>query len=337
MTTALSIVIVNWNGVALLARCLSALLPQLAAADEVIVVDNGSHDGSVAWLNTTHPALTCIALPTNLGFSGGNNAALAHCKNPWIFLLNNDAFVEPDAMQSLRDAARDAGGRVGAISATMVFAHAPDLIASNGILLRRDGVALDHGMTEPVSGLSQELFAVAGASGGAVLLRRAMIDDIGLFPDDFFNYLEDVDLAWRALLRGWQTLSCPQAIVLHVYSATSGQGSPFKQRLLGRNRWRTLIRCLPSALWRRYWASVLRYECAAMIGLALHGAWSGIAGRFSNIAELPLLLQQRHTIQSRRIASLADIDAWLAPAPWPWTEVQTIRRLAAIIAARRTQ
>ena len=334
---ALSIVIVNWNGVALLARCLDALIPQLDPADQIIVVDNGSHDGSVEWLRHTHPTIPCIALPANIGFSGGNNAALPQCSNPWIFLLNNDAYVEPGAVAALRAAADRAGEQVGAISATMVFAHAPDLIASNGILLRRDGVALDHAMTEPVSGLAQDLFAVAGASGGAVLLRRAMIDDIGLFPDDFFNYLEDVDLAWRALLRGWQTLSCPHAIVLHVYSATSGQGSPFKQRLLGRNRWRTLLRCLPSALWRRHWASIVCYELAALLGLALHGAWSGIAGRFSTLSELPLLLRQRQAIQARRTASIAAIDAWLAPAPWPWDELQTIRRLTAIIAARRTQ
>ena len=337
MTLPLSIIIVNWNGVALLARCLDALIPQLDSDDQIIVVDNGSADTSVAWLAATHPTIQCIPLPTNHGFSGGNNAALSYCTHPWLFLLNNDAFVEPDAIAALRAVAAAAEPQVGAISATLVFAHAPDLIASNGILLRRDGVALDHAMTEPVSGLPQAPFAVAGASGGAVLLRRAMIDDIGLFPDDFFNYLEDVDLAWRALLRGWQTLSCPQAIVLHIYSATSGQGSPFKQRLLGRNRWRTLIRCLPDALWRRHWASIVRYELAAMVGLALQGAWSGIAGRFSNIPELPLLIRQRHTIQAQRTAPIARIDAWLAPAPWPWDELQTIRRLTAIIAARRTQ
>lgn len=337
MTTPLSIVIVNWNGVALLSRCLDALLPQLEPTDEVVVVDNGSQDNSVAWLTTTHPTIQCIPLPTNVGFSGGNNAALPHCTRPWIFLLNNDAYVEPGAVDALRTVATGASAQVGAISATLVFAHAPDLIASNGILLRRDGVALDHGMTEPVSSLPQKEFAVAGASGGAVLLRRAMIDDIGFFPDDFFNYLEDVDLAWRALLRGWQTLSCPHAIVLHVYSATSGQGSPFKHHLLGRNRWRTLIRCLPGALWRRHWTSIVRYELAAMVGLALQGAWSGISGRFSNIRELPLLLRQRQTIQARQTAPIASIDAWLAPAPWPWDERQTIRRLTAIIAARRTQ
>jgi GT2 family glycosyltransferase len=336
MTDLLSIVIVNWNGCALLQRCLAALVPQLVVGDQVIVVDNGSHDDSVTWLKTTHPNITCIALPTNIGFSGGNNAALPACTNPWIFLLNNDAFVEPGALAALR-AASVCEDRVGAISATMVFDHAPDLIASNGIVLRRDGVALDHGMTDPVRDLPAQPFAVTGASGGAVLLRRTMIDDIGLFPDDFFNYLEDVDLAWRAILRGWQTLSCPTAHIRHVYSATSGQGSPFKQRLLGRNRWRTLIRCLPPALWWRLWHHILAYELAACAGLAWNGAWSGIAGRFSNIRDIPVLLSQRHEIQRRRTVSDRAIEAFLVPAPWPWHELQNIRRLAAVLAARRTQ
>ena len=336
MTDALSIIIVNWNGCALLQRCLTALVPQLAVGDQVIVVDNGSHDASVSWLKTNHPDITCIALPTNRGFSGGNNAALAVCTNPWIFLLNNDAFVEPGAVAALR-AATACADRVGAISATMVFDHAPELIASNGIVLRRDGVALDHGMTEPVRDLPADPFAVTGASGGAVLLRRTMVDDIGLFPDDFFNYLEDVDLAWRAILRGWQTLSCPAARIRHVYSATSGQGSPFKHRLLGRNRWRTLIRCLPTALWWRLWHHILAYEVAACVGLAIQGAWSGIAGRFSNISDVPVLLSQRHDIQRQRTVPDGTIEALLAPAPWPWHELQNIRRLAAVMAARRTQ
>ena len=336
MTSPLSIIIVNWNGHALLQRCLTALVPQLLDDDQVIVVDNGSHDESIAWLKTTHPTITCIALPTNRGFSGGNNAALSVCSNPWIFLLNNDAFVEPGAVAALR-AATVCDDRIGAISATLVFDHAPDLIASNGIVLRRDGVALDHGMTEPVNALPTHPFAVTGASGGAVVLRRTMVDDIGLFPDDFFNYLEDVDLAWRAILRGWQTLSCPAARIRHVYSATSGQGSSFKQRLLGRNRWRTMIRCLPTALWWRLWHHILAYELAACIALAIQGSWSGIAGRFSNIADVPVLLTQRRAIQHRRTAPDTVIEALLAPAPWPWQELQNIRRLAAVMAARRTQ
>lgn len=332
----ISVIIVNWNGAALLARCLAALLPQVSESDQVIVVDNGSTDGSVPWLAATHPHVMCIALPQNEGFSGGNNAAFPHCQHEWILLLNNDAFVEPGAIAALTGAI-GSDERLGAIAATLVFDHAPDLVASNGIVLRDDGVALDHDMTVPTAALPDVPFPVAGVSGGAALLRRSMVADIGLFPTDFFNYLEDVDLAWRMLLRGWQSLSCPGARIRHVYSATSGEGSPFKQRLLGRNRWRTLIRCMPTALVWRHLLVILRYEIAAQLALALAGQWAGIGGRWTNLFDLPELLRQRTEIQARRTAAIAAIDRWLVPAPWPWEERRQIRRLATIMAARQTK
>lgn len=332
---ALSVVIVNWNGRTLLARCLAALLPQLTTVDQVIVVDNGSHDDSVAWLRQHHPDVMCLALAENTGFSGGNNAALPLCTHEWLFLLNNDAFVEPGAVAALT-ACIGSDPRLGAIAATLVFDHAPDLVASNGITLRHDGVALDHDMTKPVAALPATPFAVAGVSGGAALLRRAMIDDVGLFPADFFNYLEDVDLAWRMRLRGWQSLSCPTAVIRHVYSATSGQGSAFKHRLLGRNRWRTLIRCLPDAQWRRHWPVIVRYELSACLVLLLRGQWAGVWGRLTNLGDLATLRVQRAAIQSHKTATSAEIEHWLAPAPWPWEEYRELRRLDTIMAERRT-
>ena len=331
---AISIVIVNWNGRHLLARCLAYLEVAIAATDQVIVVDNGSHDGSVAWLHAEFPWVEVIALPANRGFAGGNNAALADCRHDWILLINNDAFVAPDAIMQLRQVAATCPPTTGAIAATLLFDHAPDLVASSGIVLRSDGVAIDRDMTRPIADIPTNPQAIAGASGGAVLLRRAMIDDIGFFADDFFNYLEDVDLAWRALLRGWQSIHLPTAHIRHVYSATSGQGSPFKQRLLGRNRWRTLIRCLPNELWWRCLPAIISYDIAASIALALSGQWAGIAGRLSILADLPTLLTQRHMIQSRRTAPSAALTAWLLPAPWPWQEYREIQRLAAIMAQR---
>ena len=99
-----------------------------------------------------------------------------------------------------------------------------------------------------------------GPSGGAALYRRALLEDVGLLEPGFFNYLEDVDLAWRALLRGWRSVVVPQARARHIYSATAGQGSPFKQRLLGRNRLRMILRCMPRrcccAACRRFWPTI---------------------------------------------------------------------------------
>jgi glycosyltransferase involved in cell wall biosynthesis len=182
---AISIVIVNWNGRHLLARCLAHLEVAIAATDQVIVVDNGSHDGSVAWLHAEFPWVEVIALPANRGFAGGNNAALADCRHDWILLINNDAFVAPDAIMQLRQVAATCPPTTGAIAATLLFDHAPDLVASSGIVLRRDGVAIDRDMTRPIADIPTNPQAIAGASGGAVLLRRAMIDDIGFFADDF--------------------------------------------------------------------------------------------------------------------------------------------------------
>lgn len=333
-TPAISIVIVNWNGRHLLPQCLAHLQVAVAPTDQVIVVDNGSHDGSVEWLTSNFPWVEVIALPNNRGFAGGNNAALALCRHDWLLLINNDAFVSPDTIFQLRQFAATCQPDTGAIAPTLLFDHAPDLVASSGIVLRCDGVAIDRDMTRPLADIPTNPQAIAGASGGAVLLRRAMIDDIGFFADDFFNYLEDVDLAWRALLRGWQSFHLPTALFRHVYSATSGQGSPFKQRLLGRNRWRTLIRCLPTELWWRYFPAIISYDIVASIALALSGKWAGIAGRLSIIADFATLMSQRHTIQSRRTATIDELSAWLRPAPWPWQEYREITHLATIMAQR---
>ncbi|MBM4412585.1 MAG: glycosyltransferase family 2 protein [Chloroflexi bacterium] len=334
MMMPISIVIVNWNGVHLLARCLEHLCPTLDTDDQIIVVDNGSHDESLAWLARTHPQVEVVALPDNRGFAGGNNAALPYCRHAWVLLINNDAFVAEDAVRLLKQACATVAPSVGAIAATLLFDHAPEFVASSGIVLRRDGVAIDRDMTQPVHELPDEMRRIAGASGGAVLLRRQMIDDIGFFADDFFNYLEDVDLAWRALLRGWQTLHLPQAHIRHVYSATSGQGSPFKQRLLGLNRWRTLIRCLPTALWWRYWPRIIGYDVMVCIVLAWRREWAGIGGRLEVWRHWATLQQQRQHIQSRATVDADAIDVLLTPAPWPWQEYRELQRLQSILHRR---
>jgi hypothetical protein len=143
-------------------------------------------------------------------------------------------------------------------------------------------------------------------------------------------------LAWRALLRGWQSVHVPTAVIRHVYSATSGQGSPFKQRLLGLNRWRTLIRCLPTALWWRYWPRIIGYDVIVCLVLAWRRQWSGIWGRIEVIQHWSILHAQRQAIQSCATVSPEIIDAMLTPAPWPWHEYRELQRLQAIMHQRTT-
>jgi GT2 family glycosyltransferase len=138
---------------------------------------------------------------------------------------------------------------------------------------------------------------------------------VGLFEERFFAYLEDADLAWRLRLRGWRTLLAPAARIAHIYSATSGQNSPFKQRLLALNRWRTLLRSVPSQLLARNTLPTLRYDClASMYGIM---TWQPdiMLGRLQVVRELPRLLVERQRILRRSRVEPSALQHWISPAP----------------------
>ncbi len=326
MSTRLSVIIVTWNGMQYLPECLQALYAQLPHDAELIIVDNGSTDDTLPWSRAHYPQAQLLALPHNLGFAGGVNAGLRSASSELLLLINNDAFLEPDCIAALLDAAQRYP-KVGAFSMLLTFAHRPEVVASAGIVARSDGVALDLWTGRSVEELPEDVQPIMGASGGGVLLRRAMLEDIGLFEPWFFNYLEDVDLAWRALLHGWKTLLVPQARARHVYSATAGQGSPFKQRLLARNRLAALIRCWPTALLLRHLPRIMLYDgLAALYGL-LHNAPAIAQGRAEALQALPLLLKQRTIIQAARISTEHEFAQWLIAAPMPWIIQQQQQQL----------
>jgi GT2 family glycosyltransferase len=329
----LSIVIVSWNGIRQLPACLAALLPQLPPAAEVILVDNGSTDGTPVWAQANHPQLRVIALPENLGFAGGVNVGLRAARGDLLLLINDDAFVEPGFIAALLDVMLRRPD-VGAAGAVLLFAHRPELVASAGIQVRRDWLALDLWAGQRASELPTDPQPIMGASGGAALYRRALLEDIGLMAPNFFNYLEDVDLAWRALLRGWQTVVVPQARARHVYSATAGQGSPFKQRLLGRNRLRMIVRCLPDDLAMRCLPAILAYDLLAIAYAALTRRPAIGRGRLAALRDLPQLLHERRAIQFGRRASTSDLARWIEPAASPWRTLGQQRRLDAILDER---
>jgi GT2 family glycosyltransferase len=332
----LSVVIVSWNGMRQLPECLAALLPQLPPGAEVILVDNGSTDGTPAWARASYPQLRVIALPENLGFAGGVNVGLRAANGDLLLLLNDDAFVEPGFVAALLDVmARQP--HAGAASGVLLFAHRPEIVASAGIQVRRDWLALDLWAGRRAADLPPDPQPIMGASGGAALYRRALLEDIGLMGANFFNYLEDVDLAWRALLRGWHTIVVPQARARHVYSATAGQGSPFKQRLLGRNRLRVIVRCLPADLAARCLPAILSYDLLAIAYAALTRRPAIAIGRLEALRDLSLLLCERRAIQSSRRTTTSDLARWIEPAATPWHTLKEQQRLNAILSERPSQ
>jgi GT2 family glycosyltransferase len=329
----LSVIIVTWNGRRFLDACLRAVTAQLHPDDEIIVVDNGSIDGTAAWLRHAWSAVRLVALPANLGFAGGVNVGLRAARGDLLLLLNNDAFVEPGCVPALVEALRDHPCS-GAVAGVLTFDHRPDLVASAGITACRNGLALDLWTGRAVRSLPAAPQPVMGASGGLALYRRTMLDDIGLMAPDFFNYLEDVDLAWRAQLRGWECLVVPAARARHIYSATGGQGSPLKQRLLGRNRLRAIIRCFPSGVLRSCLPDILAYDTMALAYAALARQPAMIAGRIEALRDWAQLLRERRAIQARRTVPEAAFAAWLEPSPTPWRTLRTVRRLDALLRDR---
>lgn len=326
----LSVIIVTWNGRRFLDPCLCAVAAQLQPDDEIIVVDNGSTDGTADWLSHTWRVVRLVALPSNLGFAGGVNVGLRMARGELLLLLNNDAFVEPGCVPALVETMQQ-NPQIGAAAGVLTFDHCPNLVASAGIVARRDGLALDRWTGRDVDALPATPQPVMGASGGLALYRRTMLDDVGLMAPDFFNYLEDVDLAWRAQLRGWPCLLVPNARARHVYSATGRQGSPLKQRLLGRNRWRAILRCFPAGVLHACLPHILAYDVMALAYAALTRKFAMIAGRIEALRDWPVLVQERRHIQARRTVPDDAFASWLEPPPPPWQTLQAARRLDTLL------
>lgn len=244
MGPRVSVVVVNYQQRDLLRSCLESLREALRVVGsdrEVIVVDNGSSDGSAGMVRAEFPETTLIELAENTGFAGGVGVGIHHATGEWILCVNNDATVAPDAIEHLLREAESSGDEIGSVAAQMVFADRPDIINSAGIVVDRLGVASDRLLGDAVVDSEQVPVEVFGTSAGAGMYRRTMLQEVP-FDETFFAYLEDVDVAWRARMRGWKCVYVPAAIVRHHHSTTAVHGSPFKYYWTGRNRVRVLAR-----------------------------------------------------------------------------------------------
>ena len=331
----------------MLPECLSALAAQSYRDFELWLVDNGSIDGSHLLLDdlerSLQPEWLVEPLPRrarvirnsdNLGFAAGNNQAMRLCDARYVVALNNDAIAERNWLGELVEAAREANGRVGMVASTMLFSHRPDVVASAGISVHRDGVALDRAVGKS----NDELVAagvrpVFGPSAGAALYRAAMLRDVGLFDERFFSYLEDADLAWRARSRGWRALHNPRSQVRHEYSATGGHNSPFKRRLLARNRVWLLYKNMPTVLFQRYAAIIARYDLLALLNAIAMRDRPALAGRATGLSTLSRLAESRRKIQSSARLHPDEISKLFAPALSPRQVLNYRKRIDSILSS----
>lgn len=314
-----SVVIVNWNGGHFLGPCLRALAAQTMTDFETIVVDNGSVDGSLKLLQEEFDWVHVLANDRNLGFAAAANQGIEASRAPFVATLNNDTQPDPDWLWSLVEAMQEARD-VGACASRMVFADCPEIINSAGIAIDRSGIAWDRHGGRRDDGDAMALEEIFGACAGAALYRKAMLDEIGLFDPDFFAYLEDVDLAWRARAAGWRALYVPAARVTHHHSGTSIEGSAFKSRLLGRNKIWLIAKNYPWPEIAWYAPVIVAYDLGAVLVALLRGNCHALVGRWHG------LMGTRKMIAKRAKTNRHVLGQMEPPAP-PWTVWQRYKHL----------
>ena len=327
-----SVVVVTWNGRERLSESLPAIVGQQGVRHEVILVDNGSSDGTAAWVRDAFPSVHVVELPENTGFAAGNNRGFAAARAPLIATINNDAIPDPDWLASLVSAAT-AHPDAGMFASRMVYLHDPKLIDSAGISLDPLGIAWDRHAGTPVQDDTDgEVF---GASAGAALYRRELLQATGGFDERFFAYLEDVDLAWRARWLGWKARYVTAARVRHMHSATWAEDSPLKTYHLGRNKVWLIARNYPPGPLLRWLPLILAYDAASLpVTVWRQHNLSAVRGRLAGLRRLPESWRSRgHVAQSRhapqRSATWPELRDLMDPLRSPlaiWRRHRQLRR-----------
>jgi len=246
-----TVVILNWNGKSWLEKFLPSVRVTEYANCHILVVDNGSTDDSVAWTEVEFPDVEVLALPENYGFAEGNNKALPHIKTPYFVLLNSDVEVEPGWLEPLVEW-MESNPNAAAVQPRIRAFHDKDSFeyaGAAGGFIDRFGYPYCRGRLfdtlEKDEGQYDEPIQVSWATGACMMLRKSVVDEIGLFDGDFFAHMEEIDFCWRAQNHGY-ILGCePRGIVYHVGGGTLPQGNPRKTFLNVRNSLWMLHKNLP--------------------------------------------------------------------------------------------
>lgn len=314
MTEKISVVIPNWNGARWLRPCLNSLRAQRFRDFRVYVVDNGSTDGSVDLLRDHYPEVQVIAHPENLGFAGGMNSGMSAARGELIAALNNDVEADPGWLGAIA-AAMDAHPEAGSGASRLMDFKSRDVVDSLGDGFLPVGLSFKawSGAHYPANGLP--LRHVQSPCAAASVYRRAMLDRIGLFDEDFFAYMEDVDLGLRAQAAGYACIFIPDAVVYHIGSATSGgTASAFSMRLTVRNAYQVILKNVPGLLVPLYVLATLSLHLGILAAsfFVKRLAWvrdnrrAVATGLLAALREAPRSLKKRRRLRPLRVQGTAE-------------------------------
>lgn len=319
-----SVIVINYNGKEFLKDCLESIYGQNYHDFELIVVDNGSTDGSVQFIKEKFPDTILIENKENLGFAVANNQGIEILRGKYVALLNNDTVVDRDWLKNLVTAAESSSEDTGMWAGKILSLENPNIIDSvGGLIISNDGIAKGRGRLERDIGQYDREEEVFIPSACAALYRKRMFDEVGLFDEDFFAYCEDTDLGLRARLAGWKTISAPKAVVYHHYSGTTGKYTSIKAYLVERNH---------------IWLAIKNFPLSKLLLLPLYTFWrylmqvygifrkKGAGGRFLEdfsgselliilfkalwgaTKGMPVILKKRRYIQKKKIVTDKEIN-----------------------------
>ena len=294
-------VVPNWNGAEMLGACLDSLQKQ-SLKPHIIVVDNGSIDGSVELVESSYPDVELIRHDTNRGYAGGVNPgfkAAIEANADYAAPFNNDALADENWLKNLADYL-DGHDEVG-IATCKLLSFDGKLLDSTGDYYSVWGLPWPRGRGESDIDKYDAQTTVFGASGGATLYRVEMLEQIGLFDEAFFAYYEDVDLSFRAQLAGWKVAYVPAAVAYHQISATSSRIPGFATYQTLKNLPQLYFKNVPRPYlfkigWRLHLALMLFFGRAITRGHVL-AAFKGV---YVSLWLLPSSLKKRRQIQSSR-------------------------------------
>jgi len=305
-----AVIVLNYNGRALLADCLDSL-SRLTTPARCVVADNGSRDGSLDYVRQNFPGVDGLDLGSNLGFAAGYNAAIAQVDNPWLVLLNNDAALQPDWIAKLLCWAKDrpqAAVLGGKLLLRPSRAGERGRLQSAGASFTDAGTAFEIGWGMEDAGQFDNPGLVGAIPGAAMLVRREVFLQLGGFDARYGAYLEDVDLCWRAWLIGHEVHYVPGAVAHHQYGASGGgRASPYRIRLMQRNRLANMVKNLQAGSLVRGLAVSFAYDAYRMLECLRGGQREAlgalVAGTWAFMRDFRRLAAQRKQIQrSRRLA-----------------------------------
>ena len=334
----ISVIILNFNGKKFLETCLNSVLAQDYDNFEIILIENGSTDGSKEYLKEKYEnnkKIKIIYLDKNTGFAEGNNIGIKKAfedKNvKYIAALNNDTKVVSGWLSEMVKTI-EKNEKTGSVSSKMIFFYEQNLINAVGVLISKDGGGVNLGYKEKDEGQFEKELEIFGPSAGAALYKREVLEktDLGedeYFDSDYFAYYEDVDLCWRLRLAGYTSYYSPKAVVYHVHSATGVSHSPFKAYHIQRNRLFNIVKDFPAgtALISFFFVTPWRYihllnsAFFRKSGPSQKAKEKSGAGTLFKIVfkawwdffkKLPAMLKKRKAVNKTKVVPNKEINKW---------------------------